>query len=88
MFELGISTGFSLGCMHAGGFSSFLLGMDWTSYLQSDGGAATPDGIIGMPPQNLPPNVVEPNLGKLIGFMFVIAFSGVLVLVPLRKVSA
>ena len=73
----------------AGGFSSFLLGMDWNSYLQSSDGSelAGDNPPFGRPPAILPENVIQPSLGRFIGFMFVIAFAGILILAPLRKVS-
>lgn len=56
--------------------------MDWNSYLRSEGGAiAYPDGNIPEDaytrnPPSIPPNVIQPALGKYIGFMAVIYFIG------------
>lgn len=62
--------------------------MDWNTYLQAQDGSdvAGDNPPFNNPPDVLPPNVIQPNLGKFIGFMFVIAFAGIMVLVPLRKV--
>lgn len=60
----------------SGGFGSYLLGLNKTTYEQA--GVDT-EG-------NAPGSYKEPQLGWMIGFLFVVSFVGVLALVPLRKV--
>ena len=60
--------------------------MDYSAYAQVEG--STIDGINpAVAPSVLPPNVVQPHFGKYVAFMFVTYFTGILVLVPLRKVG-
>lgn len=70
------------GLAFSGGFTNSLLAMDWNSYLLAEGGAIqypdgdVPESAFGNPPSPLPPNVVQPNLGKYIAFMALIYFIG------------
>lgn len=69
------------GLAFSGGFTNSLLAMDWNSYLLTEGGASFPGGsapesAFGHPPSPLPPNVIQPTIGRLIGFMAVIYFIG------------
>ena len=56
--------------------------MDWNSYLQSEGSTeqygdgTVPSTAYGNPISPLPQNVVEPSIGKYIGFMALIYFIG------------
>ncbi|CAN6232674.1 unnamed protein product [Urochloa humidicola] len=58
-----------------GGFGSTLLGMDKKTYELS-----------GNSPANLPGSYKDPGFGWMAGFMAAISFSGLLTLIPLRKV--
>lgn len=60
----------------AGGFGSYLLGLNWRTYEQA--GVDT-EG-------NTPGSTKEPGIGWMTGFLFVSSFVGLLALVPLRKV--
>ena len=69
------------GLAFSGGFTNSLLAMDWNSYLRTEGGGsfpggAAPESAFGHPPSPLPPNVIQPTIGRLIGFMAVIYFIG------------
>lgn len=59
-----------------GGFGSYLLGLNRRTYQQS--GVDTPG--------NNPDSTKEPEIGWMIGFLFVTSFVGLLALVPLRKI--
>lgn len=56
--------------------------MDWNSYLQAEGGpiqygdGEVPASAYGNPPSPLPRDVVQPSIGKFIGFMAIIYFIG------------
>ena len=59
-----------------GGFGSYLLAMDERTYQ-----------LIGVDyPGNRAEDVLNPGLGWMIGFLFVVSFLGLFSLVPLRKV--
>jgi OPT family oligopeptide transporter len=78
------------GLAFSGGFTNFLVAMDWPSYLQSLDGASyfngtIPDDAYTQPPNPLPANVLQPSLGKSMGFMAIISFIGIFALVPMRK---
>ncbi|KAG8374539.1 hypothetical protein BUALT_Bualt10G0005700 [Buddleja alternifolia] len=60
-----------------GGFGSYLLGMNRKTYEQSGG-----TSIIG----NSPSNIKEPAIGWMTGFLFLVCFIGLFVLIPLRKI--
>ena len=60
----------------AGGFGSYLLGLNKKTYEQA--GIDT----VG----NVPDSHKEPGIGWMTGFLFVSSFVGLLALVPLRKV--
>lgn len=61
-----------------GGFGSYLLAMDERTYQ-----------LIGVDyPGNRAEDVLNPGLGWMIGFLFVVSFLGLFSLVPLRKVFA
>ncbi|XP_022855295.1 metal-nicotianamine transporter YSL1-like [Olea europaea var. sylvestris] len=60
-----------------GGFGSYLLGMNKKTFEQS-GGFST----VG----NSPSSVKEPGLGWMTGFLFLVCFIGLFVLIPLRKI--
>lgn len=62
---------------NAGGFASYLLGMNRKTYELS---GVNTEG-------NSPYSVKEPGLGWMTGFLFVVCFVGLFVLIPLRKVS-
>ena len=63
--------------------------MDWTTYLQAEGSNYPNAANLYLdPPAKLPADVIQPSLGKFIGFMFIIGFAGIFCLVPLRKVCA
>lgn len=62
--------------MTAGGFGSYLLGLNRKTYKQA--GIDT-EG-------NSPNSVKEPAIGWMTGFLFVSSFVGLLALVPLRRV--
>lgn len=64
-------------CWTAGGFGSYLLGLNRKTYEQA--GVDT-EG-------NNPNSVKEPGVGWMTGFLFVSSFVGILALVPLRKVD-
>lgn len=70
------------GLAFSGGFTNSVLAMDWNSYLRAEGGpieypnGTVPESAYGNPPNPLPRNVVQPTIGKLIGFMAVIYFIG------------
>lgn len=60
----------------AGGFGSYLLGLNRRTYEQA-----------GVDTQgNTPGSTKEPGIGWMTGFLFVSSFVGLLALVPLRKV--
>ena len=62
--------------IYAGGFGSYLLAMDETTY-----------NIVGSSyPGNRAQDVKNPSLGWMIVFAFVVSFLGIFSLVPLRKV--
>ncbi|PWA94987.1 YELLOW STRIPE like 3 [Artemisia annua] len=61
---------------YAGGFGSFLLGLNKKTYEQS--GIDTPG--------NVPGSYIEPGIGWMTGFLFVTSFVGLLALIPLRKI--
>lgn len=64
------------GLAFSGGFGSYLLAMDERTYQ-----------LIGVDyPGNRAEDVLNPGLGWMIGFMFVVSFLGLFSLVPLRKV--
>jgi hypothetical protein len=60
----------------AGGFGSFLLGLNKKTYELS--GPTTPG--------NAPGSYKEPGIGWMTGFLLAISFVGLLTLLPLRKV--
>ncbi|KAL2524898.1 Metal-nicotianamine transporter YSL1 [Abeliophyllum distichum] len=60
-----------------GGFGSYLLGMNKKTFEQS-GGFST-EG-------NSPSSIKEPGLGWMTGFLFLVCFIGLFVLIPLRKI--
>jgi hypothetical protein len=62
--------------MIAGGFGSFLLGLDKKTYELS--GVSTPG--------NVPGSYKDPGIGWMIGFLLAVSFVGLLTLLPLRKV--
>ena len=70
------------GLAFSGGFTNALTAMDWNSYLRAEGGPIiygdneVPISAFGNPPNPLPQNVVEPSIGKYIGFMALIYFIG------------
>ena len=70
------------GLAFSGGFTNSLVAMDWNSYLQAEGGEIeypgtnVPDSAYSNPPNPLPSSVVEPSIGKYIGFMALIYFIG------------
>ncbi|KAJ4726717.1 Metal-nicotianamine transporter like [Melia azedarach] len=59
-----------------GGFGSYLLGLNRKTYQQAG---------VDMPGNN-PNSTKEPEIGWMIGFLFVSSFVGLLALVPLRKI--
>ena len=62
--------------MHTGGFGSYILAMDETSY-----------NLIGSSVSgNRVQDVKNPSLGWIIAFVFTVSFVGIFSLVPLRKV--
>lgn len=61
--------------MDAGGFGSYLLGLNRKTYDQAGIGT---EG-------NNPWSIKEPGIGWMVGFLFVSCFVGLLALVPLRK---
>jgi len=61
----------------AGGFGSFLLGLNKRTYEQS-GGSSTPG--------NAPASYKEPAIGWMMGFLLSVCFVGLLTLLPIRKV--
>lgn len=64
------------GLAFSGGFGSYLLAMDERTYQ-----------LIGVDyPGNRAEDVLNPGLGWMIGFLFVVSFLGLFSLVPLRKV--
>ncbi|GAA0173274.1 transporter [Lithospermum erythrorhizon] len=64
------------GLAFSGGFGSYLLSMDENTYK-----------LIGEDyPGNRAEDVINPGLGWMIGFIFVVSFLGLFSLVPLRKV--
>ena len=73
-FSLGFDCRFC--CTVAGGFGSYLLGLNRKTYEQA--GVDT-EG-------NTPGSTKEPGVGWMTGFLFVTSFVGLLALVPLRKV--
>lgn len=62
---------------YAGGFGSYLLGLNKRTYEQA--GVNTQG--------NVPGSWKEPGFAWMTGFLFVTSFVGLLALVPLRKVS-
>lgn len=61
---------------YGGGFGSYLLGMNRKTYEQA-----------GIDVEGNAPNTIkQPSIGWMIGFLFLVTFGGLLVLVPLRKV--
>lgn len=62
----------------AGGFASYLLGLNRKTYILSGVGT---EG-------NNPSAVKEPAFGWMSGFLFVVCFVGLFVLIPLRKVCS
>lgn len=70
------------GLAFSGGFTNSLIAMDWNSYLQAEGAdieypdATVPNSAYGNPRHPLPAGVVQPSLGKYIGFMALIYFIG------------
>ncbi|PIN14659.1 hypothetical protein CDL12_12710 [Handroanthus impetiginosus] len=60
-----------------GGFGSYLLGMNKKTFEQSGG-----TNIVG----NSPSSIKEPGIGWMIGFLFLVCFIGLFVLIPLRKI--
>ena len=62
--------------LNAGGFASYLLGMNRKTYELS---GINTEG-------NSSYSVKEPGLGWMTGFLFVVCFVGLFVLIPLRKV--
>ncbi|KAH6778719.1 YELLOW STRIPE like 1 [Perilla frutescens var. hirtella] len=60
-----------------GGFGSYLLGMNQKTFEQS-GGSST----VG----NTPSSVKEPGIAWMTGFLFLVCFIGLFVLIPLRKI--
>ncbi|CAN1850157.1 Probable metal-nicotianamine transporter YSL6 [Linum perenne] len=66
----------SYGLAFSGGFGSYLIALDERTY-----------ELIGKDyPGNRAEDVINPGLGWMIGFMFVVSFLGLFSLVPLRKV--
>lgn len=60
----------------AGGFASYLLGLNRTTYELS-----------GVENEGNSPNAIkEPGFGWMTAFLFVVCFVGLFVLIPLRKV--
>eukprot|EP00253_Pinus_taeda_P031056 PITA_31056 len=64
------------GLAFSGGFGSYILAMTKTIYNQSGTGSAG----------NTPDDIKEPSLSWIIGFLFTVAFMGLLAVVPLRKI--
>ncbi|CAA3003118.1 metal-nicotianamine transporter YSL1 isoform X1 [Olea europaea subsp. europaea] len=60
-----------------GGFGSYLLGLNKKTFEQS-GGFST----VG----NSPSSIKEPGIGWMTGFLFLVCFIGLFVLIPLRKI--
>ncbi|KAG6428404.1 hypothetical protein SASPL_112655 [Salvia splendens] len=60
-----------------GGFGSYLLGMNKKTY-ELSGGTTT----VG----NTPNSIKEPGIGWMTGFLFLVCFIGLFVLIPLRKI--
>lgn len=60
----------------AGGFASYLLGLNRKTYELSGVGAQG----------NNPNTVREPGFGWMTGFLFLVCFVGLFILIPLRKV--
>ena len=61
----------------AGGFGSFLLGMNKKTYELS--GPSTPGNVAA--------SIKEPGIGWMTGFLLSVSFVGLLTLLPLRKVQ-
>lgn len=61
---------------YGGGFGAYLLAMSTKIYKQS--GTSTAG--------NTPNTVKDPSIGWMVGFLFLVTFGGIFVLVPLRKV--
>lgn len=61
----------------AGGFGSYLVGLSRKTYELAGANTAG----------NSPNSIKEPGLGWMIGFLFLVCFVGLFVLIPLRKVS-
>lgn len=70
------------GLAFSGGFTNSLIAMDRNSYLQSEGGpiqygnGVVPASAHGNPINPLPQNVIQPSIGKYIGFVAIIYFIG------------
>lgn len=61
---------------YGGGFGSYLLAMNKKTYEQA-----------GIDSEGNTPNTIkQPSIGWMVGFLFLVTFAGLLVLVPLRKV--
>jgi hypothetical protein len=72
---------FNIICVYvcvAGGFASYMLGLNRKTYVLSG------IGIEG----NNPNAVKDPAFGWMSGFLFVVCFVGLFVLIPLRKVNS
>jgi len=67
----------SLSFSAAGGFGSFLLGLNKRTYEMA--GEET-EG-------NVPGSYKEPGIGWMTGFLFAVSFVGIVALIPLRKVG-
>ncbi|KAI3453324.1 hypothetical protein Pfo_009987 [Paulownia fortunei] len=65
------------GIAAGGGFGSYLLGMNKKTFEQSGG-----ISIVG----NTPSSIKEPAIGWMTGFLFLVCFIGLFVLIPLRKI--
>lgn len=63
--------------MILGGFGSYLLGMNMKTFEQSGG-----TSVVG----NTPSSTKEPGFGWMSGYLFLVCFIGLFVLIPLRKV--
>ncbi|EPS61530.1 hypothetical protein M569_13263, partial [Genlisea aurea] len=65
------------GIANGGGFASYLLGMNRKTFDLSGGPSV---------PVNTPSSIKEPGLGWMIGFLFLVCFIGLFVLIPLQKI--
>jgi hypothetical protein len=61
----------------AGGFGSYLLGLNKRTYEMAGEGTAG----------NVPGSYKEPGIAWMTGFLLTISFVGILALIPLRKVG-